>query len=112
MNGARLTPLDYLMPDVDELRVYEARIAANLNAGQALYSEALERLYFCDNAERSIETTLSQIHASSGEPLRIDTVRLDDKGIFAVARKLSLRAPMKARVYAALRLLGVALRSG
>jgi len=108
----RLTSLDYLMPDVDERRVYETRIASNLHAGQALFSAALQQLYFCDSPDQRIESALQRVFATSGRSASIETVKLDDFGVFAVGRKLELDAAMKPRVYAALRLMGVVVRSG
>ncbi len=110
--ASSLTPLDCLMPDVDVQRVYEARIATNLNAGQALYSAALGRLYFCDRPDQSIARALEQVFAHGGTVPRFEPVTIDDKGLFAVARKVALDETQRGRAYAVLRLLGVAVRAG
>lgn len=103
----RLSGLGKLQPNVDPVRIYEARIATRLAGGSAVYCENQRVLYFHDSSEKRIDEAVSRVMQGLGRSLRSQPVRIDDEGYFRVARKIPLQGRAYAAVLSALRLLGV-----
>lgn len=101
-----LTAVSKLMPDVNEVRVYEARIVIQLDAGEAIYSERLGRLYFCDGPGLPIADTVAAVLRGLGRRANTRPVLIDQKGFFAIARKVDVPAEALVATVAALRLVG------
>ncbi|MEA3291916.1 MAG: hypothetical protein U9Q71_06420 [Pseudomonadota bacterium] len=106
----RLSGLGKLQPNVDPVRVYEARIATRLAGGSAIYCERQQILYFHDSSEKRIDDAVSLVMQGLGRPTRSQPVRIDDEGYFRVARKIMLRGRAYSAVISALRLLGVEVK--
>lgn len=103
----RLSGLARLQPNVDRVRIYEARIATQLAGGSAIYCETRRTLYFHDSAEKRIDEAVTRVMQGLGRADRSQPVPLDGEGYFRVARKISLPEEIRAPVISALRLLGV-----
>ncbi|MDH3637052.1 MAG: hypothetical protein OES09_01130 [Gammaproteobacteria bacterium] len=111
-NKLGLTGLKNLPPGVDERRIYEARIVIQLDAGQAIYSERVKHLYFCDSPTKPISQAITSVFAGLNRPTRIEPVLIDELKFIAVGKKISLDNDELVAVCAALRLIGVEVTRG
>ena len=102
----------YLQPNVSEERIFEARIAIQLNAGRVIYSKQLERLYFHDRADGRIARTIRSALTGVGMKAAIEPILIDETRLIAVGHKLSMEADAFVAVQTALRLAGVAVELG
>ncbi|MDH3381013.1 MAG: hypothetical protein OEQ39_29225 [Gammaproteobacteria bacterium] len=108
----RLTGLKNLPPGVNERRIYEARIVIQLDAGQAIYSERVKHLYFCDSPTKSISDAITSVFAGLKRPSKIEPVLIDELKFIAVGKKIALDDDELVAVCAALRLIGVEVTRG
>ncbi len=106
-NEPRLTGLKNLPPGVNERRIYEARIVIQLDGGQAIYSDRVKHLYFCDSPAKPISDTIKSVFCGMGRPARIEPVLIDELKFIAVGKKIALDDDELVAVCAALRLIGV-----
>lgn len=107
-----LTGLVNLQPNVDEVRIYEARIAIQLDCGEAIYCDQLKRLYFFDSSDKPIGATLSSVLHGMGRHTEIQPVLIDEHGFIAVGKRIDLEENTLVPVFAALRLIGVKVTRG
>ena len=103
----RLTGLQNLQPNVSEERVFEARIAIQLNAGQAIFSEQLNRLYFHDALDKPIAQTVRSVLTGMGYRAPIEPILIDEHRFMAVGSKVYLDPAAYLPVSTALLLIGV-----
>ncbi len=107
-----LTGLKNLPPDVDERRIYEARIVIQLDAGEAIYSDRLKHLYFCDAPTKPISEIIASVFAGLNRPSKVEPVLIDELKFIAVGKKVSLEDDELIPVCAALELVGVHVSRG
>ena len=112
MASRRLTGLKNLQPNVSEERIFEARIAIQLNAGQVIYSRQLNRLYFHDSIDKRIAPTIKSVLSGLGKRVEIEPILIDEHRFIAVGHKLSVEPEAFVAVRTALRLVGVELELG
>ncbi len=91
-------------------RIYEARVAVRLSPRQAHYSEALGKLYFVDDRDRTIERSVRSVFTGLGSAYECTRISTDVHGFFDNGRRVRVPSNCRIPVFAALRFLGVRLK--
>ena len=106
-----MSGLDKLMPDVDMARVFESRLVHQLDGRKVIYCTQSSMLYFWEPENGRLRRAIECALMSIGQRYTDMPVPMDNLGVFHQPRKLLMRGEALRVGGAALRLMGVEVRT-